>query len=341
VLLAALTGAALLGVCIMVSATLGPARIPVQTSAGVLLEAVGLSTPWSLEATETQRQIVLAIRLPRILAAALVGAALALVGTVMQALFRNPMADPGIIGVSAGGGLGAVLAIATGLAAVHRLLLPGAAFAGALVAAVAVFLFSLRHGRSQMATLLLGGVAVTYLCSAGTSLVISSTYDRDVLREMLFWLLGGFDNRGWEHVQLVTPPIVLGAVLIILHARTLNLLLLGEEDAHSLGVAVARVRAVLLVTAALMTGVAVAISGLVGFVGLVVPHLVRLLVGPDHRALLPLAALGGAGFLLAADTLARTLIQPVELRVGVVTAIVGAPFFLFLLARQRSHLREL
>lgn len=339
--LATLAFGALLLASVFVSASLGPARIPLHVGAGVALEAVGLPTAWAREASPTQQQVVRAIRLPRILAAALVGATLALVGATMQALFRNPMADPGIVGVSAGGSLGAVLAIGSGAAALHWIVLPGAAFLGALVAASAVFLFSLRHGRSQTATLLLGGIAVTYLCSAATSAIISFTYDRDTLREMLFWLLGGFDNRAWEHVQVLAPVTLLGGALLLLNARNLNLLLLGEEDAQSLGLPVQRVRLLLLAASALMTGVAVAISGLVGFVGLVVPHVVRLIVGPDHRLLLPLSALGGAWFLLAADTAARTLIQPTELRVGIVTALVGSPFFLYLLARQRAALRSL
>jgi iron complex transport system permease protein len=340
-LVLALAGTGVLALAIVVAATLGPARIAVQTSAGVLLDLLGLPTSWSAEATETQRQIVLAIRLPRILTAVLVGAGLAMVGTVMQALFRNPMADPGIIGVSAGGALGAVVAIGTGLAAAQQLALPVAAFAGSLGATLAVAGFSLRRGRNQAATLLLAGIAVTYLCSAATTGLISLTYERDTLREIVFWLLGGFDNRGWQHVVLVAPPVVIGAAVLLAHGRALNLLVLGEEEAQSLGLAVSRTRGLLLVVGALITGAAVAVSGLVGFVGLVVPHLVRLLVrSADHRLVLPLAALGGAIFLLAADTIARTIVQPTELRVGVVTALIGSPCFLWLLTRTRRDVRD-
>src|SRR5262245_61586952 len=178
---------------VMVASTLGAARIPVQITVGVVLDTAGVHTAWADDATEAQREIVRAIRLPRIFTAALVGAALAMVGAVMQSIFRNPMADPGIVGVSAGGALGALVDIATGLVAVHVLALPSAAFVGALVAALAVFLFSLRRGRDQVATLLLAGIAVTYLCSALTTALIALTYDRDILREMVFWLLGGFD----------------------------------------------------------------------------------------------------------------------------------------------------
>jgi len=324
------------------SAALGAARIPLGASAGILLETVGIRTPWLDDATEIQRQIIRGIRLPRILAAALVGAGLAITGAAMQALFRNPMADPGLIGVSAGGALGAVLAIATGLAAAHVLALPVAAFLGSLIATIGAFLFSMRRGRSHVATLLLAGLAVTYLCSAGTSALISFTYDRDTLREMVFWLLGGFDNRGWEHVAIIAPAVLVGGLIIYAHARPLNLLSLGEEEAQSLGIAVHRTRGVLLVAGSLVTGAAVAISGLIGFVGLIIPHLVRLLAGPsDYRFLLPLSALGGAIFLLLADTVARVVIQPVELRVGIVTAFVGAPVFLWLLARSRHALREI
>lgn len=341
---AATAGLSVLLVLLVVwSATVGPARVPLAAAAATLLQAVGVS-PEALGLplpSETQRQIVLNIRLPRILAAALVGAALALVGTVMQALFRNPMADPGIVGVSSGAGLGAVAAIASGAAAAAWFALPLAAFVGALCSTAAVFLFSLRQGRSQMATLLLAGVAATYLTSAATSALISFTYDRDTLREMLFWLLGGFDNRSWEHVRLLFGPVLVGAAVFLSQARRLNLLLLGEEDAQSLGVPVQSVRAVLLVVAALVTGIAVSVSGLVGFVGLVVPHAARMIAGSDHRLLLPLSGLGGAAFLVLADSAARTLVQPAELRVGIVTAFVGAPVFLFVLARSRANLRSL
>ncbi len=319
---------------VLVSAALGAAHIPVQVTAGVLLEGTGIRTPWADEAPESQRQIVRSLRLPRILVAAMVGAGLALAGATMQAVFRNPMADPGLVGVSAGGALGAVGAIASGLAASHVLALPGAAFVGALLATASVFGFSIRRGRSNVAALLLAGIAITYLCSAATSALISFTYDRDTLREMLFWLLGGFDNRGWEHVVVLAPTLVLGGGVLLSYSRALNLLALGEEEAHSLGLAVQRTRAVLLTASALVTGAAVAVSGLVGFVGLVVPHVVRLLIGAsDYRLVLPLSALGGALFLLAADTAARMVLQPAELRVGIVTAFVGAPFFLVRLAR--------
>jgi cobalamin transport system permease protein len=319
---------------VLVAAALGAARIPVHVTAGVLLESVGLNTPWAAGATDSQRQIVRAIRLPRILVAVLVGAGLALAGATMQAIFRNPMADPGLIGVSAGGALGAVSAIASGLAVSHALALPMAAFVGALLATATVFTFSLRRGRSNVAALLLAGIAVTYLCSAATSAVISLTYDRDTLREMLFWLLGGFDNRGWEHVVLLAPPLFAGALVLLSRGRQLNLLALGEDEAQSLGLPVQRTRAISLTASALVTGAAVAVSGLVGFVGLLVPHLVRLLVGAsDYRLVLPMSAFGGALFLLAADTVARVILQPAELRVGIVTACIGAPFFLFRLAR--------
>jgi iron complex transport system permease protein len=330
-----------LGLVMLAASTLGAARIPVATTAGVLLETVGVATSWAGDATETQRQIIRAIRLPRILTAAIVGAALALVGAVMQSIFRNPMADPGIVGVSAGGALGALLAIASGFASAQVLVLPGTAFIGSLAAALAVFLFSLRRGRNQIATLLLAGIAVTYLCSAATTALISLTYNRDTLREMVFWLLGGFDNRGWEHVLLVAPPVALGTLVFLAHGRALNLLVLGEEDAQSLGLRVQRTRLVLLVAAALVTSAAVAVSGLIGFVGLIVPHAIRLLVGSsDHRLTLPLGALGGACFLVAADTIARVALQPAELRVGVVTALIGSPCFLWLLAHSRREVRQ-
>lgn len=256
----------------------------------------------------------------------------------MQGLFRNPLADPGIIGVSAGGALGAVIAISTGFATTSALFLPAFAFVGAAGATALVFAVGIMAGgRSSMASLLLAGVAISSFLGAITSAVILLTSDLQAQRQMLFWLAGSLEGARWESVRIVLPITLAGLAVVVAFARDLNLLLIGEDEARSLGVRVGAVRALLLAAGALLTGTAVAFIGTVAFVGLIVPHSIRLVIGPDHRALLPLSALGGGLFLLIADTLARNLAEPIEIRVGIITALFGAPFFLFLLIKNRSR----
>jgi len=253
----------------------------------------------------------------------------------MQGLFRNSMADPGIIGVSSGGAAGAVVAIATGLSTVSTFFLPLFAFIGSAVSMAVVFLIASAGGRFSMSTLLLGGIAVSSFLGALTTSTIILTNDLNMQRQIIFWIAGGFDTARWESVQISAPIIVTGSVIAIFVARDLNLLLVSEDEARALGVRVRLMRNTLLIAASLITGAAVAFSGIIAFVGLVVPHVVRLLVGADHRVLLPLSALGGGLFLLVADTAARIVLSPAELRVGVLTALIGAPFFIYLLLRSR------
>lgn len=314
----------------------GSVSIPLEEVVAVFWRH--LSGSFGGEGNRLQEAILLQIRLPRVFVAALVGGALAVAGTVMQALFRNPMADPGIIGVSSGGALGAVIAIFTGLAFLHPLLLPALALTGASLSAFLVYALATRQGRTPVTTLLLAGIAVSSFLAALTSLLLSLTQNILVLREILFWLMGGLDGRGWQHVRVLLLPVFLGAVGLMAFARELNLLASGgEEEAASLGVEVEWTKRILLLVASLITGIAVAVSGVIGFVGLVIPHLTCLLVGPDHRILMPASFLNGAGFLILADLLTRTLLPAEELRLGVVTAFVGAPFFLYLLwQRERS-----
>ena len=255
----------------------------------------------------------------------------------MQGLFRNPLADPGIIGVSAGGALGAVIAIATGAAALSFVALPTFAFAGAMVACLVVYAISTAGGHFSMATLLLAGIAVNAFLGAIVTAIIILLPDNGALREILFWLAGGLDSRAWEHVGIALPPILLGIAIATIMARDLNLLMLGDDEARSLGVSVVKVRLLLLATASMVTGIAVAVSGTIAFVGLVTPHVLRLILGPDNRVLIPMSALGGAVFVVLADTVARTVIQPAELRVGILTAFVGAPFFIMLLIQNKGR----
>ncbi len=322
----------------LISLSLGPVEIPLSHVAWIVLSAVGLDVP---EFGRTEQLVIEQIRLPRILVGALVGMALGVAGATMQGLFRNPMADPGIIGVSAGGALGAVVAIATGLAGLFFLALPVFAFLGALAAAFLVYGIAVVGGHFSMATLLLAGVAVNAFLGAVVSAIIIALPNNEALREILFWLAGGLDARSWEHVRIAGPLILGSAAVLLLLARDLNLLMLGDDEARSMGVRVGASRLTLLAAASLATGAAVAVSGTIAFVGLVIPHTLRLILGPDNRVLIPMSALGGGAFVILADTVARTIIQPAEFRVGILTAFVGAPFFIFLLIKNKRQVYSL
>ena len=318
-----LTG--VLAVVLVVSAGIGPVSIPPATVAKVLLSADPI--PLGFEAPRTSRVIVLDVRLPRIVLAAFVGVALATAGTVMQGFFRNPMADPSIIGVSSGAAVGAVATIVLPFAFPFGLELQGAAFLAAVLTAFGVYLVATQGGHTPTATLLLAGVAVQTFLGAIISLLL--LHSGQSLRRVVYWLMGHLGGTTWDEVRVIAvalPPLF---VVLLVYARDLNVLLLGEEEARGLGIAVERTKRVLLAASALVTAAGVAFAGVIGFVGLIVPHMLRLVVGPDHRVLLTTAALAGGTFLVAADTLARS--APAEYPVGIITAAVGAPFFVYLL----------
>jgi iron complex transport system permease protein len=276
------------------------------------------------------RTLLWDIRLPRALSGIAVGAALAASGALMQAFFRNSLASPGLLGVSSGGAFGAVLALACGWAAQSLWTLPIASILGAFFATAAVMGFARRGASTEH--LLLAGVALNALLGAGTSFILSITAGQfHVSGQILFWLMGGLENRTWEHVAMGLPGIVITCLLVLPLGRSMNLLALGESGAQSLGVNVRRLRWEIIIFSTILTALATAIAGIVGFVGLVIPHILRLAFGPDHRRLLPLSMLAGASFLLACDLSTRVL--PSGLRLGVVTALVGGPFFLWLLRR--------
>jgi iron complex transport system permease protein len=277
--------------------------------------------------------IVMEIRLPRVLTAGLVGAALALAGALLQGLFRNPLACPGIIGVSAGGALGASLGLAAGLASISIWSLPVAAFAGASGAAFLIFALSARGG------LILCGIAVNSTAGAATALVLAlSVRDWEVARQVWFWLMGGLNNRSWVHVALISPFLFASLLVSLKISRELDLLQSGEEVASSLGVDVSRMKKIILIASAAAAGASVAVAGVVGFVGLVVPHIVRRFVGPHHRRLIPACLVFGACFVMAIDLACRTVIGREEIGLGVVASAFGGPFFLFLLIRRRDEL---
>lgn len=299
---------------------------PVETMVALLRPA---------EAETTAAAVVWSIRLPRIVVAMLVGAALSTVGAVMQAILRNPLAEPGITGVSAGAAVGAVAGITLGLAGSSQWGVPLAAFAGAAI--VALILQAVLQLRRDLgaATIILVGVSISALAGALIHVLIANAHDDALVRSALFWLAGDLELRGWDHVLIALVPIVIGIAYLFSRLRALDALALGEQIAATSGVNVVRERVVLLLVASLVTGAAVAVSGVISFVGLVVPHAVRLILGASHASLLPISALGGALFLVLADTVARTAFGVVVVQTGVVSALVGAPIFLFLLLRRQ------
>jgi iron complex transport system permease protein len=338
------------------AATIGPVPIPYDTVAKALLNAtavpagltlqgglgVVLVHPFDFDVAHTHKLIVVDVRAPRIVLAATVGFALAAAGTVMQGFFRNPMADPSIIGVSAGAALGAVAAITapaavatvTGVIGVGAAVgIHTAAFVGAILAAFLVYAIATEGGRTPVATLLLAGIAVqTFLGAIVSYLLVRSG---ESIRRAIYWLMGDLNSATWSDVTVAAPVVLVIFVAILPFARDLNVLLLGETDAKTLGIEVERTKRVLLGLASVVTAAAVAVAGVIGFVGLIVPHVMRLLVGPDHRVLLPTSALAGGIFLVLTDTVARS--AAATLPVGVVTAAIGAPFFLFLLRQREVH----
>lgn len=284
------------------------------------------------------------IRLPRTIMAILVGAALAVSGAVLQGLFRNPLADPALVGVSSGAALGAISAIVLGAALPASMaaligphLVPFAAFAGSWVTIMVLYRISTRAGQTSVATMLLGGIAIGAMAAAGSGLLIYMADDQQ-LRDLNFWQLGSLAGSTWARVAVAAPIILIALTASPFLARGLNALALGEAPAAHLGIPVQRLKTLAVLVVAAATGAAVAVSGGIGFVGIVVPHLLRLGSGPDHTTLLPNAALLGASLLLAADILGRIVITPAELPIGIVTAILGAPVFLWILLQRRAEL---
>lgn len=308
-----------------------PKKMPVTAVIDILL---GNGGKWSGEPYET---IITELRLPRVLLACLVGCALAVAGTVLQGFFRNPMADPYIIGVSSGAGLGAALNIVLGIGkGLGMLSLPVMAFIGAILTVFLVYNLARVGGKVKPETLLLAGVAVTSFFASTIGLLLY--FAGQHTHGLIFWLMGGLWNSNQDAVIISFPIIMIGTVVLCLFARDLNAISLGEEQATYLGIDVRIVVVILLVFSTLIVSVAVAFSGIIGFVGLVIPHMMRILVGPDHKVLLPVSALAGGIFLIWADVFARTVISPTEIPVGIVTAVCGAPFFIYLLRRNKQKL---
>jgi iron complex transport system permease protein len=280
----------------------------------------------------TSQALVMDLRLPRVALAALVGACLAAAGVLYQALFRNALADPYILGVSSGAGLGAALAFAiAGTGALALVAPPLAAFVGALLAILLVASLATRRGVMETLSLLLAGVAVSYTLAALTSFVL--VVQRQQMSRIVFWMMGGLQGATWQQVGIVGVMLVVGLAVPLVFVRELNIMLLGDERAGELGVNVEWVKRVILAAASLMVSAAVSVSGLIGFVGLMTPHAARLVLGPDHRLLLPASVLSGAIVMVLADLIARVVLAPVEIPVGIVTALAGGPVFVWLLLR--------
>ncbi len=319
----------------VIAIAIGSVKIPFGTTFAILLNRlplVDLTPTWP----SGLATIVLEIRLPRIILAGLVGAALATAGATYQGLFRNPLADPYLIGVAQGASLGAVAGFLLPSSRVGPQIVPLLAFAGALGTTAIVYGFA-RVGKTlPMTTLILAGVAVGALLGSIVSFLIINSGDR--LHGIIFWLMGSFSLSKWSEVRLVLPYLIAGMALLMLYARPLNIMQLDEEQAQQLGINVEQLKLVLLAAATLITAAAVSFVGTIGFVGILIPHAVRLLWGPDYRFLLPLSVLAGAIFLIAADLLARTIAAPEEIPIGVITALCGAPFFLYLLRRKKRVL---
>ena len=314
----------------LIFTSLGVIKIPPWEIAGILFSSLTADGTAQAGLDDIHRAVILDIRLPRILAAVLVGAGLATAGAVFQGLLMNPLADPYTLGISTGAGFGATLAIFFGVflpGGLGLLTVPLFAFAGALLALGAVYGLALVNGTLAVTNLILSGVIVSAILSAAISFLKSMAGEG--IGSIVFWLMGSFASRGWHHVFLCLPVVLAGLLICCYYADDLNVLSLGTRSARQLGVDDSKVITILLITSSLITAACVSISGIIGFVGLIVPHLMRMLVGPDHRVLVPVSALGGALLLSGADTIARNLLVS-EIPVGILTTLLGGPFFCYI-----------
>jgi len=329
-----LMGLILLGIFV---STLGAADISFMDALAILMKKVPVIGDLIIkeDGLETHEIIMLNIRLPRVILSAIIGMGLSVVGAAFQGMFKNPMADPYIIGVSSGAALGASIAITLG----GRFILGSfmsvqfMAFAGAIITVICVYEIAKVGAKIPSVTLLLAGVAVSAMASAMISVLM--IFNRDQADSIIFWTMGSVAAARWEQIFYLLPVVCFGTLIILFYAKDLNLMMAGDETAHNLGVEIETTKRVLLIVSSLMIAFIVSSSGIIGFVGLIVPHAVRLLLGPDHRVLIPFAALGGALFMILSDTIARTLLAPMEIPVGAITALFGAPYFIFLLRRTK------
>jgi iron complex transport system permease protein len=322
----------------ILSSTLGAANISFKESIYIILKNIPLlGSGVKIDIPATHSLIIMKIRLPRIVAATLVGAGLSVVGTSFQAMFKNPMADPYVLGISSGAALGGALAIVLGIA--EKFLGLGAvtlfAFIGALSSSLIVYNIARVGNKIPTTTLLLAGVSVSFFMSSIISMLM--VFNRQAVEKIVFWTMGSLSTANWKENTILFMFIAVGTTIVYYFNKDLNIMLTGDESARSLGVNVEAVKKILLIISSLIVAAAVSFCGIIGFVGLIVPHAMRMLIGPNHKYLIPYSALGGALFLVICDTAARTLAAPSELPVGAVTALFGAPYFIYLLIRNKKR----
>ncbi|NIK75468.1 iron complex transport system permease protein [Paenibacillus castaneae] len=324
----------LLAVSIVVSLSIGSAGISVCDVWGILIHQLPWLSDKAVPYSAGEIAIVTQVRLSRVLLAVLVGACLALAGTGFQGVLRNPLADPYTLGVASGSSVGAAFIILFGLqTAIGLWTIPLVAFGTGTITLLGVFWLSRNNGTMGIETLILSGVIIQAFLGAFVSFMVSMS--QGVVNQILFWLMGSLAMRSWDHAFMLIPFLAIGLPVLLIYGQALNLFVLGERHAAHLGIRVERTKLIVLISSTLLTAAAVSVSGVIGFVGLVVPHLIRLLVGPDYRLITPLSAIGGGIFVLWADTLARNLMVQKEIPLGVVTALIGAPFFAYLLHRRK------
>lgn len=325
---------------IIVFSTIGSANINATDTLRIVLSTVpiiGKKIDIS-DIPKSYETIILNIRIPRVLIGVIVGAALSGVGAVFQGMFKNPMADPYVIGISSGAALGAGLVIifgttwtVLGISSISM-----GAFLGAVFSTFSVYWISKVKNKVPITILLLSGIAVGQFLTAILSFLMV-IYTKDMTK-IIYWTLGSFSGKGWEHLTSVSIPMILSMIILNFFSRDLNIMLLGEESAQNLGVDVEKIKIIILIICSFIISIAVSVSGIIGFVGLIIPHIVRLVVGPDHRILIPTSMLVGGIFMIFADTLARTIISPTEIPVGIITALFGGPFFIYLLRKSRRNI---
>lgn len=329
---------ALIGIAALAGLMIGSVTIPAGTALAIVVHWLSGGILIEPDWRQAYEIIIVQTRIPRVILAAVVGASLGVAGMVIQAIVRNPLAGPSILGVSSGAATGAVIVMRFGLIALGVFTLHIAAFVGGLVALTIVFWIARTGGQMTPTRLVLAGIAVSAVLSALTSLLVLTSPDPQLAARVLFWTLGGFGSAQWSILPIPVASLAIGLAVMLVQARRLNLLMAGDESAVALGLDVERFRRAMFVLTAGLTGITVAVSGVIGFVGLIMPHIVRLMVGADHRKALPAVALLGASFTIAADLVARSIIAPLELPVGIVTALVGGPFFIWLLRRDARTL---
>ena len=312
----------------------GAVRVPISDVVKILLNKTGL---FNLEITKKSYvPIVFFVRFPRIMVAVIVGGALALCGCTMQSLLKNPIVDSGIIGISSGASLGAVIAISLGFTATNIFAMPLFSGAFALIISTIIYKISTLRGRTDNLLLILSGIAIGSFVGAITSVILTSLAETE-MKEYIFWAMGSLNGRRWEHFLFGLIPITILSPILFYYGKELNILLLGEEEAKSLGINIKKIRAKILIIIALLTAISVCISGNITFVGLIVPHILRKIIGSDNRKLLKSSFLAGACFLTFSDLLSRIVLAPKEISVGIVTALIGAPYFIYLIVKIRRE----